>query len=182
MDIPGSPERDFVDAALSPSPTRASPGLLRERLRLQTTGVIRQRRRVKRIAWAAALLVCYLAGVASSRAWLSGETPARVDQIAQDEPQPAPPAPAPPGDQVRPVREKPGIAATKKNRFEVLKRSGDEFLREPEDLALAVRGYMRALDAASPEERSLSPNDSWLLMALKQARSKEIQDKEPRHE
>jgi hypothetical protein len=175
---PDSSEHDFADAMLASGRRDPSDGPLRDALRLRTTGMIRRRRRVKRAAWAAALLACYLAGVASTRAWLSDEPLARLDQIAQDEPQPAPSASASPNDEVRPVPKKPPIAASKKSRFEVLKRSGDEFLREPEDLALAVRGYVRALDAASSDERSLSPGDSWLLMALKEARSKEIRDQE----
>jgi hypothetical protein len=39
---------------------------------------------------------------------------------------------------------------------------------------LAIRTYARALKYASAEERAISPeHDTWLLMALKDAKSKE---------
>jgi hypothetical protein len=51
--------------------------------------------------------------------------------------------------------------------------AGDRYLNEAGDPEAALRCYRRALDAASDEQTRFSPDDNWLVMALKNAREKE---------
>jgi hypothetical protein len=70
--------------------------------------------------------------------------------------------------------EKQQVAAKKPSGFESWRRIGDHYLRESGDISLAVAGYSEAINLASAEERRISPGqDNWLMMALKEARSKE---------
>jgi hypothetical protein len=51
----------------------------------------------------------------------------------------------------------------------------DRYLHEKGDVALALRYYTRALNTASNEQQAISvEEDSWLLMALKTSRMKEM--------
>ena len=64
--------------------------------------------------------------------------------------------------------------------YQRLRRAGDQWLRESGDISRAVRDYARALDQASEQERAIAPGqDNWLLMALKDARTKERKDAQP---
>jgi hypothetical protein len=53
------------------------------------------------------------------------------------------------------------------------REAGDRYLRDENDLASAVRCYANALDSTSENDLAVRADDSWLLMALKQARRKE---------
>lgn len=82
---PGS-EADAVDWFLASRFAAAPDGLLRQALRRQTTRVLRRRRRGKQAALAAALALCYLAGLGTARLGAPpgpSETPARVERKAQ---------------------------------------------------------------------------------------------------
>jgi hypothetical protein len=151
-----------LDRLLGPSPEAVAPAELRERLRRQTTRVLRARRWGRRLGLVAALAACYALGVLTVRVW-----PARAPAVA-DAPRPPEQEPrvarATPRDPIRPVRS-PGRAA-------LLRQAGDRYL-EKNDLAAAVRCYRLALDAGSDDELTIQANDNWLLMALKDARRKE---------
>jgi cytochrome c-type biogenesis protein CcmH/NrfG len=142
---------------------------LRAAVFAQTVGVIRGRRRLKRCALAAALLGCYLAGVTTMGIRRTGhaeEQPPSGPTMAAKSQQPAPPAVA--------AAKQQQVAANKPSGFESWRRIGDHYLRQSGDISLAVAGYREAIDLASDEERRISPQrDNWLMMALKDARSKE---------
>jgi hypothetical protein len=52
------------------------------------------------------------------------------------------------------------------------RRAGDGFLKYGDEVA-AIRCYRKALDGSSPTELALQTEDTWMLMSLKIARSKE---------
>lgn len=183
MNAPDEPGRDLVETVLGPHGGGPENAGLRAALLQRTTGILRRRRRMRRLGAVAALLACYLAGAATAETWWpwrplapaaahkEGATVGEPTSVAgtQDstEPKPGREAPLPEG-------AGPPPATAKVSPFEVRRRAGDRFLREPAQLALAVRSYTNALRVASVEERAISPErDSWLLMALKESRLKE---------
>jgi hypothetical protein len=56
------------------------------------------------------------------------------------------------------------------------RRAADCYLNDEADPQSALRCYAAALDEAGPDDLDLSAEDSWLLMAIKNARKKEIAD------
>ena len=151
----------------------AADDRLRAALLAQTVGVLRCRRRVKRCALAASLLGCYVAGITTMgllRAGAQQENPAAPGQAMTVQSQRA--APRSPHRSVNPDKQQ--VAVKKPSGFESWRRIGDHYLHESGDVSLAVAGYSEAIDLASDEERAISPGqDNWLLMALKDARTKE---------
>ena len=181
MSSPNYSQDDFVDAMLERKEQAGGNDYLRQAVLTGTLGVMRRRRRIKRCMVATTLLGCYLAGMATVALWrtsavsinpstpqiaLNTKTPTIVNQSKA----------------LSPEEELAEIKAYKSNptprsQFEVLRSAGDRYLQDPEKLQLAVRTYSRALKYASAKERAISPeHDSWLLMALKDAHSKEIKN------
>ncbi len=130
-----------------------------------TLGVIRRRRRLKRCVATGVLLGCYLAGVSTTASLRSREAaPQSVQNVAV--------APTVPPDFAGPPDQKAVYKVA--DRYEVLRREADLYLNDPENLQLAVHTYSRALKYASAAQRAVSTeNDSWMLIALKEAYSKE---------
>ena len=162
--------RHLLRAANQIPPTSCAVAVLAE-----TLGVIRRRRRSKRCALAVSLVGCYLAGIGTMAAWRpggSGASPIAAEQaMTAEQPLPHVPPPVRPRPTDSDMRQ---VAAAEPNSFESWRRIGDHYLRDSGDILLAVRGYTRALDLATDEERTISPGqDNWLLMALKDARAKE---------
>jgi hypothetical protein len=157
-----TPEHDPLDALLAP-PELADAEGLRQAVLGVTGRRLRRRRWLRRGAMAAALATCFAAGMLTMR-WLTPAAPPEVaradvphEQKAPSAPTEQPPAP-PPHDT--------DVAA-------VLFKAGDHFLNEEGDPETALRAYTKALDTGSPDETKFSPDDNWLLMALKNAREKE---------
>jgi hypothetical protein len=151
-------------------PPAADDGL-RGTVLAQTIGVLRFRRRLKRCALAASLLGCYLAGV-TTMGLLRTDSPqlpgAEPPTIVKSEPT------APRPSQRASHAAKNQLAAKKPTAFESWRRVGDHYLNQSGDVSLAVAGYSEAIKLASVEERRISPErDNWLMMALKEARTKE---------
>jgi hypothetical protein len=66
------------------------------------------------------------------------------------------------------------VAVANPSAYQSWRHIGDHYLGDTGDISLAVAGYSQALDLATEEERTISPGqDNWLLMALKDARTKE---------
>lgn len=154
-------EPDDLTDALTPSqPPSGGNQKLREALLSQTTGVIRTRRRLKRLRLAAALAVCYLAGMATLPLWHAAESgsataPRQIVQPSDDH-------------AVAPSQ----LAASTLTPYELLRLKGDRELKEQGDVAGASRTYRRALQVASADQREpLFDQDSWLLMVLKNDQS-----------
>ncbi len=53
------------------------------------------------------------------------------------------------------------------------KQAGDRYMTEQSDPQSALRCYGNALDNGTEQDRSISTDDNWLLMAIKDARQKE---------
>jgi hypothetical protein len=94
-------------------------------------------------------------------------TPAADGEMARAPELPSREAPPAPGDRgAEPPPRRGDVAA-------VLLRAGDHFLNEEGDPAAALRCYSGALNAGSEDDAKFSPDDNWLLMAIKNAREKE---------
>jgi hypothetical protein len=178
MPLPNDPINDHIESLLSLNQSMSGDDSLRQAVLAGTLGVIRRRRRLKKCSMAGALLGCYLAGMATlafirpGGENLSRPSDTHVAVNEQSEPGAArtlPPDYAGPPDQKAVYR----VAS----KYEVLCRQADRYLENPENLQLAVNTYSRALKHASAEQRAISPeHDTWLLMALKDAHSKEIKN------
>jgi hypothetical protein len=58
-------------------------------------------------------------------------------------------------------------------RSELYRLAGDRYLKEANDVESALRCYRLALETGSQKDLPISPEDSWLLMAAKEARQRE---------
>jgi hypothetical protein len=150
---------------------------LRQSLLRRTRRVVRRRRRVRQAALVAAFIACYAGGLASAR-WISSRAPEPAQVIALPPPSPTPPAPK----EVEPVAVARAASPVElewqaldhpEKRWELYRRAGDLYLNESGDLQAALRCYRGALEAAPAEGLRVSAQDSWLLMALKEAKQKE---------
>ena len=176
MSSPDEFQNDSLDVVLGAKGQISDDNRLRQAVLAGTLGVIRRRRRLKRCAVAATFLGCYLAGIATVMFWRPGAIdlpkPSTV-QIATNKQQPSDASKSQASELAAILAYKPTSVTL--SQFEVLRRAGDRYLRDPEKMQLAVRTYSRALKYASAEQRAISPeHDTWLLMALKDAHSKEI--------
>jgi hypothetical protein len=154
---------DSIDAVLCRGAGPPGSAAIREAVLSQTIGVIRFRRRLRKCILAMSLAGCYVAGLA---------TAGLLTPIAGGAS--SPPAIASPlrRPNVAPNR---GAGSVKLARDEIIRREADRCLFEHGDVKEAVRQYDRFLKIASAEQRAIAPQqDSWLLMALKDARSKEL--------
>ncbi len=174
MSEPDDPRDERTDSLLGAHGRPCGDDRLRGVVFAKTIGVVRFRRRLKRCALAASLLGCYLAGMATTGIWRptgDGRLQPSREPVATSQEPPSSLASSP-----RPV----GVAGRRvapeeMSRAELLRRSADRRLLEHGDVKLAVRGYEHFLDLSSAEQRAISSReDNWLLMALKDARSKEM--------
>jgi hypothetical protein len=169
-------QNDFVHNLLQFHDGEPAPGeTLREAVLVQTVRVIRFRRRLKKSLLAVSLVVCYFAGVATMgfRSKMHVSVPVistgQVSVNPSSQPHEKPPARA-----IADQKPKQQPATPPMSRQEMLRREADQFLADG-DMKQAIRKYELALDLAPADQRALSPqHDTWLLMALKNARPKEI--------
>jgi hypothetical protein len=157
-----TPEPAPLDDLLA-APRRADAGSLRQCVFAATARPLRRRRWLRRGALAAALAACFAAGMLTMRL-VAPAAPEPIARGPEPRPQEAPPAPSD-KDPAPPPRQE-GVAAA-------LFREGDHFLNEEGDPAAALRCYTGALNAGSEDDAKFSPDDNWLLMAIKNARQKE---------
>ncbi|MGD0518622.1 MAG: hypothetical protein ABSA26_13890 [Thermoguttaceae bacterium] len=175
MSSPDEFQNDPLDVVLSGKSKICGDDRLRQAVLAGTLGVIRRRRRLKRCTMAATLLGCYLAGMATLAFWRQGgENPSKPPstQVAADGRSKTDVQATLPPDFAGPPDQKAVYIVASK--YDILCRQADRYLLDPENLQLAVRTYSRALKYASADQRAISPeHDTWLLMALKDAHSKE---------
>lgn len=192
MQDPRAFENDPVERFLGTHFPGAVDGKLRQSLLAQTTQVLHRRRRWKRIGYLAALVACYLLGLATMqvRLVMSPTTTATAairpsdlgnaqGKAARDTPpNPDPSQAALPADR---EEEIPAFVlermaqASLKGRSLFYRRAGDRYLADG-DLKSALHCYSRSLDAASEKDRVVSKKDNWLLIYLKTARQEEKRD------
>jgi hypothetical protein len=142
---------------------RSPPGL-REKILVLTSAAVRSRARWRRMRLAAALVAIYAAGFATAAPFLLGRArpPARV---AEQPPTPGQAAPVPTDpEEIR--RRVPDAPPSERARL--LQLAGDLFEKRG-DFTAALECYGQVLELASPPTLKSEPEDSWLLIALKQA-------------
>jgi hypothetical protein len=159
-----TPNLDSLSDILAPPPLPADDRL-HDPLRERTTGVVRWRRHRRQVLRVAALAACFAAGM-----------------LVAHRPAPPPPPEGPAVATPQPdLPELPPRAVALEwqaldhpdARAAQYRAAGDRYLAEEGDLAAAVRCYRGALDAGTAADLQISPEDNWLLMALKDARRKE---------
>lgn len=158
----------------------ADVAALRERLLVQTTGIVTGGVRRKRFSRVAGWALAYAAGLAT--AWFGLErfnyqAPQAAQVAARPNAVAAPAAelksePAPAQRRITPEGLRLRVAgASRDNQIELLKQAGDLYLRERNDLRSAVQCYQQVLELSErPEQLAVLSEDSWLLAELKSAR------------
>ena len=167
---------DLLDGLLNAAGQPSGNDRLRGVVFAKSIGVIRFRRRLKKCVLAASLVGCYLAGIVTTEIWRpsgDGRPQPSTPQVATNQGPSPHQVPLPTVGLAGSAGRKAAPEPISFN--EVLCRSADRHLMENGDVKLAVRNYEHLLKLASAEERAISPTqDNWLLMALKDARSKEM--------
>jgi len=169
---PDLPERDLCDELLTPPAPPSDLTPLRERVLRRTIRRLRVRRYLRRVALVAALAACWAGGMLTMR-WLSPPTPPaqHAPEIVQN--QSLPVEPPPPTAASAQALEWQAVDGAKEQQAALYHKAADAFLTEERDPLSAVRCYRGALDAAPEQVQTISPDDEWLLMAIKDARKKE---------
>lgn len=172
-DIP-DPNHDFLESLLA-GPLPAAENHLRQSLRQQTSTMLRRRKYRRWLTQAGALAACYVAGMFTLWLWMPGHGPtsSATDVVVVQETATIPIAEHS-ETQVSPVvLERLGAVANKDQKAELLRQAGERYVEERGDWRSAVHCFAQSIDAAPLEERSISPSDNWLVMALKEARQKQ---------
>jgi hypothetical protein len=148
----------------------------RQALLVRTTRLVRRRLWIRRGVVASTLAACYVAGVLTMH-WLApAEVIVQVASAGSDEKKadvPKTPALQPPAEASAEILEQWGPLVDIAKRAGVYRRAGDRYYADHNDLQGALRCYRLALDAGSNEDLQIAANDNWLLIALKEARTKE---------
>jgi hypothetical protein len=148
-----------------------------EALLQQTTRVLRLRRMVKRMSYVAGLLVCYAAGVLTMKLpFAPALAPAPIpDQgpVTVDKKPDRPEYQSPPNHPETAVALEWRALDSREKKADAYRIAGDRYLADHGDVQSALRCYRQFLEAGSHEDSAISPDDNWLLMALKEARRKE---------
>jgi len=161
---------DPLDNMLGPHHPTAPA--LEARLRRATSDVVRRRRYLRRAGQVVAGLVAVAAGVLA--VWLVVRQPRREESVQVPAPAP-PPARAP-----EPVAPPTALALewqafdSKDERPAQYFRAGDQYLEAEGDYAAALRCYTQALASCTADDLEFAENDNWLVLALKEARRREM--------
>jgi hypothetical protein len=157
---------------LGPGPVKfdvpSPPPGLRERLLERTAAAVRSRARWRRARLAAALVLLYAAGLATAPLLLDRAGPAEPAAAGKPAPPQAAPAPLDPEEIRRRVPDAP-----LPERARLLRLAGDLYLEKRGDPAAALECYRQVLELSLMPASPPEPGDSWLLLALKQARRTE---------
>jgi hypothetical protein len=168
-----SSETDPLESMLRP-PSPPENETLRPTVYARTRRVLRRRRRLRQCVYAVSLLASFVVGAGVMRMTVrtdSGErggvSPpmARTNQGAD-----APRSPEP--DDSALAAEWTAFDSTER-RAELYRHAGDRYMEEESDPLSALRSYGNALDNGTEQDLTISTDDNWLLMAIKDARLKE---------
>jgi hypothetical protein len=163
-----TPATDPLTHLLAP-PGTVETEALRQALLVETTRRLRRFRRLRIVAFAAGLAACYVAGLLTMHL-LTPAAPA----VAIIEARPTEPAPGPIDPPV--VVQHPSEPANPSERAALLRQEGDRHLNEEHDPEAALQTYGNALNVGTDDDAKFSPDDNWLLMAIKNAREKEARN------
>ena len=136
--------------------------------------MLRVRRRLKKLVLAGGMAACFVAGMATmyglvARVPAGGESALAVVTVAVNKDRAATTDPLPQNEQVIELQARTHA----EQRVARLRKAGDLYLEQEQDYAAALRCYTQALNDANPQTFDISPDDTWLEMALKDARRKE---------
>jgi len=172
------PEADNCAEWLGPPTTTGGATALRQVLLTKTTRIVRRRMWLKRAGILVALAACYGAGLLTMH-WATpngGQAEMRVAK-ASVEPDAKKSEPqvevSPPAEASAEILERWALLVAREQRSAFFRRAGDRYYDRHNDLEGALRCYRAALDAGSEDDLQVAAEDNWLLMALKEARSKE---------
>jgi hypothetical protein len=184
MDSTQIPSDDAFEQILSGQGDVAPNHELQASLRSRTTRLLRRRVMLRRCAFAGALVACYVAGALTVVSLPTGSRP-NPDALAKNVVRPGeglgPVEPAPNASSVPADQEKTLTASAlewqavdgQDQRPQLLRSAGDRYLDDANDFQGALRCYRNLLDTPSEEATTISADDNWLLMALKEAKQKE---------
>ncbi len=187
---------NVLDHLLQPSAFSGASSL-RQSLLIETTQVLRARRRFARLRTFAGMAACYAAGALTMLAFAWSRWSADSTQVATRDSTPAVAAPdeydenlaahepsaletddeADANETNLPARvlERLAELAADDEYRAMYRRAGDRYLTETSDIAAAVRCYGLALKGAPSEALVHADGDNWLIGSLKQARLEEFQ-------
>lgn len=168
---------NWLDEKLAPLPPHPNRDHLRQRVLGDTLKTFRRRVRHRRLLLAAGFLLCYLAGLFTWQLINRPHSPAPQPSLADRSSPPPETAPAPASESARDLEWQAVEKADRNPRL--FRAAGDRYLKEEIDPLSAVRCYRQALDEEPEGALTVSPEDSWLLMAIKHARKKEKDDATP---
>jgi hypothetical protein len=166
-------EDAWDDDLLAPVSTPQSSEL-RQRVWNETRSVLRWRRWRPPVVFAGVCGGCILAGVLIGRLSLpaASELPeARADH--QDNQPVKVEGPRIVAATAQALESQAFDSFAPKERAARYFQAGHRYLEEENDAESALRCYRQGLDAAGGDDLEITPNDSWLLLALKNARHKE---------
>ncbi len=168
---------DFLDTEPAAAPA------LREILWQETARLLRRKLWRRRLQTAAALAACVLLGM--SLMWLLQPRPT-PEIIVQRIQSPLTPNPKEPEEPLPAARET--AVALEWRAFDsaddsaaLYFRAGQRYLDDHGDMRSALRCYRLAFEADPQLVETTNPNDNWLVIALKNARRKEISHASPAH-
>ncbi len=145
----------------------------------RTMPVLRRRRVARRFGVVLACVGCYLAGAVNMQLWDAAgtaEEPRIAHTSAQSRPELKSPGSLEDSSHVGTwqARQAAQLSEQSDYTFQELREAGRDAWRQTRDLETAIRLYAKALEVATPEELAISvDSDDWILMSLKEARSKE---------
>jgi hypothetical protein len=165
---------DPIDDLLAAPRAARDVEVLRQKVLAETNRVLRRRQRVRQFAWAAGLAACVAAALFGARRLIPHAPPPHP--AVADLPSPPEARRPPPDPDLSPVALEWRAFDSPDRQPELFRQAGDRYLAEGEDLQAALRCYSNALDAATEDDQKPAASDSWLLMAIKDARQKEKRD------
>jgi hypothetical protein len=165
-----NPERDpLADLLAAPGPV--DTGELRHSLLAETTRQLPRPRRLRFVVLAAALAACYVAGLLTMYL-LRPAAPPPVTVPSEPQPESVAEKPADPPA----VVPQPADLPDRSQQAARLRQDGDRQLTEKNDPESALQSYTKALNVGTEDDAKFSPDDNWLLMAIKNAREKEARN------
>jgi hypothetical protein len=168
-----SREPDPIEAMLRP-PSPSDNEALRQAVYTQTRRVLRRRRLLRQFAYAASLLLSFTVGAGTMR--MISPQPVPVTDLPHPSASEAElqlPKNPPLSSDDTPLDAEWVAFDSIDHRSELYRQAGDRYIKDENDLQSALRCYSNALDNGSEQDLAISPDDNWLLMAIKDARQKE---------
>jgi hypothetical protein len=169
-----SREPDPLDDMLRPPSVPPESEALRQAVYARTRRVLRRRRVVRQFAYAAAVAAAFTLGFLVLRLVSRPSPSPQPNETVKQLPSPQRPdkAPAPVAAEPALVREWQAFES-EDHRGELYRQAGDLYMAEENDPQSALRCYANALDNGTKQDLTISGDDNWLLMAIKNARQKE---------